>query len=105
MSTKRIREQFEATPRSSGSVSMANQQVIDRASQRARAGLEVAPEFFAQIAGALFGILSGIKLLLGAFIADVKSLSSTTGRRQIFYGRQGPKPVTFEGPFAALVVP
>lgn len=76
---------------------MANQQLIDGASQRIRTGLELAPELFAQIAGALFGVFSGFKLLLGAFIVDVKSLSSPAGRRQIFYGRQGPKPVTFEG--------
>lgn len=78
---------------------MANQQLIDGASQRIRTGLELAPELFAQIAGALFGVFSGFKLLLGAFIVDVKSLTSPAGRRQIFYGRQGPKPVTFEGLF------
>ena len=76
---------------------MANQQVIDRASQRVKTGLEVAPGFFAQIAGALFGVLGGFKLLLGALVADVKKLSSPSGRQQLYYGRQGPKPVIFEG--------
>ncbi len=76
---------------------MADQRAINKAGHRFRTGLELAPEFFAQIAGALFGVLSGFGLLLGAFVADIKSLQSTAGRRQIVYGRQGHKPVAFEG--------
>ena len=76
---------------------MANQQVVDKASHKLKVGLDSAPEFFAQLAGALFGVLSGFSLLLGALLADIKSLTSPAGRRQVYYGRRGPKPVTFEG--------
>ena len=76
---------------------MASQQTIDKATYKLKLGLDSAPEFLAQLAGALFGVLSGFSLLFGALLADVKSLTSPAGRRQVFYGRRGPKPVTFEG--------
>jgi hypothetical protein len=67
--------------------------------EKAKGCVDIISIYAAQAAGALFGVIQGVRFVIGTMLGGVWQLKTPSGRRQIYYGRHGPAQgsETFEG--------
>ena len=69
-------------------------------SEKATNYADIIALYCAQATGVAFGVIEGLMLVGTTLLGELPQLKTSDGRKQIFYGRQGPtqgESETFEG--------